>query len=78
MSMLQNFFGFLAEYFTDGEQSTDPEEVKALLQEQGFGDVEARDVRDAVTLLAEEGEVFSGPEVAALGNFTGNTNFGDV
>ena len=70
MSMLQSFYGLLTDMFTPGEL-LDPADVKEKLDEGGFEDVTAHDVREAVNLMYEEGDVFSPEQSRSLEAYTG-------
>jgi hypothetical protein len=74
MSMLQEFFEFLADLFQQSEGELDPETVRQRLIEEGYGDVTAYDVQEAVRLMCEEGDVFSPQQASFLEAYTGGNN----
>ncbi len=71
MSMLQGFYVFLADMFADGDGQLDPATVKERLEEGGFEDVSAHDVREAVNVMYEEGDVFESNQSSVLEAYTG-------
>jgi hypothetical protein len=71
MSMLQEFFVFLADMFQAGDGTMDAEAVKSRLEQEGFDDVTAYDVREAVGLMYEEGDVFNNEQSSVLEAYTG-------
>ncbi len=83
MSMLQDFFSFLTELFQEGEEM-DHETVKERLAEEGYEDVTAYDVKEAVSLMYEEGSVFNSQQSSYLDAYTGGNavdqsfNAGDI
>lgn len=84
MSMLQDFFSFLADLFQEGSEELDYETVKARLVEGGYEDVTAYDVKEAVGLMYEEGSVFNSQQASVLDAYTGGNyvdqsfNAGDI
>ena len=70
MSMLQDFYNFLAVYFQEGEPA-DAEALKDRMVQEGYEDVTAYDVREAVTLMYDEGDVFSNEQSSSLEAYTG-------
>lgn len=71
MSMLKEFYVFLVDQFQNGEGPLDPKEIEAKLEEGGFSDVTAYDVREAVNLMYEEGDVFESNQSSVLEAYTG-------
>ena len=71
MSMLQEFFVFLTDLFQEGDGSLDAATVKQRMKEEGFDDVTAYDVQEAVALMYEEGDVFNSEQSSALNAYTG-------
>ena len=71
MSMLQEFFVFLADLFQESDGAMDVETLKARMSEEGYDDVTAYDVREAVNLMYEEGDVFNAEQSSSLEAYTG-------
>lgn len=76
MSMLQEFFVFLADLFQESNGQLDPATVKQRMAEEGYEDVTAYDVQEAVALMYEEGDVFDPDQSSVLEAYTGG-NFVD-
>lgn len=76
MSMLQEFFVFLADLFQESGGQLDPATIKQRMTEEGFEDVTAYDVQEAVALMYEEGDVFDSDQSSVLDAYTGG-NFVD-
>jgi hypothetical protein len=74
MSMLQEFFEFLADLFQQSGGELDPETVRQRLIDEGYEDVTAYDVQEAVRLMCEEGDVFSPQQASFLEAYTGGNN----
>ena len=71
MSSLQEFFVFLTELFQESGGAMNPETVKSRLGQEGYDDVTAYDVKEAVGLMYEEGDVFSPDQSSVLNAYTG-------
>ncbi len=70
VSMLQDFYNFLAEYFEEGQPAT-AQALKERMVDEGFEEVTAYDVREAVTLMHDEGDVFSNEQSSVLEAYSG-------
>ncbi|MEL6984319.1 MAG: hypothetical protein AAFO29_17970, partial [Actinomycetota bacterium] len=68
---LRDFYAWLAEHFEADGQAADGEAIKAELEQNGFGDVTAYDVREAVSLMYDEGDVFAPNQSSVLDAYTG-------
>ena len=71
MSMLQEFFVFLADLFQESNGQLDAAQIKKRMSEEGFEDVTAYDVQEAVALMYEEGDVFDSDQSSVLEAYTG-------
>ena len=71
MSMLQEFFVFLSDLFQETDGQLDPALIKQRMTEEGFEDVTAYDVQEAVALMYEEGDVFDSDQSSVLNAYTG-------
>ena len=83
MSMLSEFYQFLWSLFQEGEALSE-DEVHRRLVDEGYGDVSAYDVREAVALMYDEGDVFTNQQASVLEAYTGGNvvdqsfNAGDI
>lgn len=84
---LRDFYAWLSDHFEADGGAIAPEAVKAELEQNGFGDVTAYDVREAVGLMYDEGDVFNNDQSSVLEAYTGGntvdqsfnaSNFGNV
>lgn len=71
MSMLQEFFVFLSDYFQEPGQTADPEALKQRMVDEGYEDVTAYDVKEAISLMYDEGDVFTNDQSSVLEAYTG-------
>lgn len=71
---LRDFYAWLSDHFVGEGGATDPGAMKAELEQNGFGDVTAYDVREAVGLMYDEGDVFSTDQSSVLEAYTGGNN----
>ena len=71
MSMLQEFFVFLGDLFQESDGPLDSATIKKRMTDEGFDDVTAYDVQEAVALMYEEGDVFDSDQSSVLEAYTG-------
>ena len=68
---LRDFYAWLSDHFQQEGRPTDTDGVRAELEQNGFGDVTAYDVREAVNLMYDEGDVFAADQSSVLDAYTG-------
>lgn len=73
MAMLTEFYQWLVELFSEGEQ-LDAGVVRERMVEAGYGDVTAEDVYESVQTMVETGDVFSPDQSSMLTAYTGGGN----